>query len=104
MSKREEERENATTKNKKLKKERSIGEAKREIINGLLDKIKEVLEDKEENKNSTDGLEDTIKEIFKLILEEFESLIEENENKKSFIGRLIQIFTNFKNKNYKNKL
>ena len=104
MSEREEERENATTKNKKLKKERSIGEAKRGIISGLLDKIKEVLEDKEENKNSTDGLEDTIKEIFELILEEFESLIHENENKKSFIGSLIQIFTNFKNKNYKNKL
>ena len=104
MSEREEERENATTKNKKLKKERFIGEAKRGIISGLLDKIKEVLEDKEENKNSTDGLEDTIKEIFELILEEFESLIHENENKKSFIGSLIQIFTNFKNKNYKNKL
>ena len=41
MSKREGQQDISETKSKKLKKERSVDEAKIEIINDLLDKIKE---------------------------------------------------------------
>ena len=45
------------------------------------------------DKDSTDGLGDTIKDIFQPILDKFKGLIGENEDKKSFIGGLIKIFT-----------
>ena len=41
MFKRERQQDISATKSKKLKKERSVDEAKIEIINDLLDKIKE---------------------------------------------------------------
>ena len=50
-------------------------------------------EDPVEDKDSTDGLGDTIKDIFQPIFDEFKDLIGENEDKKSFIGGLIKIFT-----------
>ena len=43
--------------------------------------MKDILEDSAENKDSTDGIIDTITEIFQPILDEFKELIEENEDK-----------------------
>ena len=71
----------------------SIDKAKTEIVNQIIEQIKEVLEDSVEEKDSTDGLGDTIKEPFQPILEKSKKLIGENEGKKSFIGALIKIFT-----------
>ena len=48
--------------------------------------------DKKEAQDSTDGIGDKIKDTFQPILEEFEELIVENEDKKSFIGGLIKMF------------
>ena len=45
---------------KKLKKERPVDEAKTEIVNTIIDQIKETLENPIEDKDSTVGLEDTI--------------------------------------------
>ena len=95
MSKRERQQDISATKSKKLKKERSVDEAKIEIINDLLDKIKEEQENKKENKDSTDGLGDTIKEIFQPILDEFKELIEKTEDKKYFIGVLLRYLPYF---------
>ena len=64
-----------------FKTERSVDEAKTEIVNKIVEKVKEVLEDLVENKDSTIGLEDTIKDIFQPILDEFKDLIGENEDK-----------------------
>ena len=71
----------------------SIEKAKTEIVNQIIEQIKEVLEDPVEEKDSTDRLGDTITEPFQPILEKFKKLIGENEGKKSFIGALIKIFT-----------
>ena len=81
------------TKSKKLKKERSVDKAKTEIVNTIIEQIKDILEDSIENKDSTDVIIDIIAETFQPILDEFKDLIEENEDKKSFIGGLIKIFT-----------
>ena len=65
-----------------------------DIANAITDQeVKEILEDPIESKDSTDGLGDTIKEIFQPILDELKDLSEEKEGKKSFIGGLIKIFT-----------
>ena len=45
-----------------------------------------------ENQDSTDGMTDSIKEIFQPIFDEFKVEIGENEDQKSFIGGLIRIF------------
>lgn len=71
----------------------SIDRAKTKIVNQIIEQIKEALEDPVEEKDSTDGLGDTIKEIFQPILDELKDLSEEKEGKKSFIGGLIKIFT-----------
>ena len=70
MSKWEIEQGETETKSKKLKKEKSIDEAKTEIIIAFTDKLNELLEDPE-NQDSTDGIIDSIKEIFQPIFEEF---------------------------------
>ena len=93
MCKRANEGEISGEKNKKLKKERSVDEAKIEIVNKIIKQIKKVLEDPVEDKDPTDGLGDTIKDIFQPILDEFKDLIGKNEDKKSIIGGLIKIFT-----------
>ena len=93
MHKRVNEQNITGTESKKLKKERSVDEAKTEIVNTIIDQIKEILEDPIENKGSTNSLGATIKEIFQPILDEFQDLIEKNKDKKSFIGGLIKIFT-----------
>ena len=46
-----------------------------------------------ENQDWADGIIDSIKETFQPIFDEFKAQIGENENKKSFIGDLIRIFT-----------
>ena len=51
------------------------------------------MEDLVEDKDSTDGLGDTNKNIFQPILDEFKDLIGENEDKRPFIGGLIKILT-----------
>ena len=70
MSKWENEQGETETKSKKLKKEKSIDEAKTEIIIAFTDKLNELLEDPE-NQDSTNGIIDFIKEIFQPIFEEF---------------------------------
>ena len=59
----------------------------------MIDKIKTLVEESENRENETDGTGDEVKETFQPILEEFEELIAENEDKNYFINRLIQIFT-----------
>ena len=79
MHKRVNEQNITGTESKKLKKERSVDEAKTEIVNTIIDQIKEILEDPIENKDSTNGLGATIKEIFQPILDKFQDLIEKKQ-------------------------
>ena len=60
MSKREIEKDEAEINTKKLKKEKSIEEAKNEVVIAITDKLNELLEDPE-NQDSTDGIIDSIK-------------------------------------------
>ena len=60
MSKREIVQGQTETKSKKLKKEKSINEAKTEIVIVLNDKLNETVEDLE-SQDSTDGITDSIK-------------------------------------------
>ena len=60
MSKREIVQGQTETKSKKLKNEKSINEAKTEIVIVLNDKLNETLEDLE-SQDSTDGITDSIK-------------------------------------------
>ena len=69
-----------------LKKERSVGKAKTEILNKIIEQIRDIIETSKKMKNSTKGFRDTIKEIFQPILDKFKDLIKENKGKKSFIG------------------
>ena len=80
------------TKSKRLNKELSVDKAKTEIVNKIIEQIKEVLEDPVKEKDSTNDLRDTIKKIFQSILGEFTELIGENNDKKLFIGDLIKMF------------
>ena len=93
MSKRQGEEQISNKNTKRIKMERSVDEAKIKIVNQIIEQIKGILEDPIEEGNATDGLKDTVKEIFQPILDEFKDLIDENEDKKSFIGGLIRIFT-----------
>ena len=79
------------TKSKRLNKELSVDKAKTEIVNKIIEQIKEVLEDPVKEKDSTNDLRDT-KKIFQSILGEFTELIGENNDKKLFIGDLIKMF------------
>ena len=93
MSKRLDKEQISNKNTKRLKKERSIGEAKTEIVNQIIEQIKEILKDPIEEGECTSGFKDTIREIFRPILNEFKDLTGENKDKKSFIGGLIRIFT-----------
>ena len=72
MPKREIEKGEGELKSKKLKKEKSIDEAKTEIVIVLTDKLNELLEDPK-NQDSIDGIIDSIKEIFQSIFDEFKA-------------------------------
>ena len=60
MSKREIEKDEAEINTKKLRKEKSIEEAKTEVVIAITDKLNELLEDPE-NQDSTDEIIDSIK-------------------------------------------
>ena len=79
-------------KNDKLKKERTIDEAKTEIVNKIIDKIKDLLHDQMQGGDSTDGVITLFEDIFQSVLEKFKKLIGETKDKKNFISGLIKIF------------
>lgn len=95
MSKRELKTSKEKSEIKKLNKEQLVDEAKTRIINKIINKLTLLIEeiDNKEAQDSTDGIGNKIKNIFPPILETFEELIAENEDKKSFIGGFIKIFT-----------
>ena len=93
MSKRASEKNIGETKNKKLKKELTIDEAKAEIVNEIIDKIKDLLDNQTQGGDSTDSVITIFEDIFQPILDEFKELIGESKDKKNFIGGLIKVFT-----------
>ena len=76
----------------KLKKERTIDEAKTEIVNKIIDEIKDLLDDQMQGGDSTDGVITLFEDIFQSVLEKFKKLIGETKDKKNFISGLIKIF------------
>ena len=80
---------------KKLKREQSVDESKTKIINKIMDKLAQLIQetDNKEAQEFTDSIGDKNMDIFQSILEEFEELIVQNEDKKSFIGGFIKTFT-----------
>ena len=93
MSKRASEKNIGETKNKKLKKELTIDEAKAEIVNEIIDKIKDLLDNQTQGGDSTDSVITLFEDIFQPILDEFKKLIGESKDKKNLIGGSIKIFT-----------
>ena len=93
MSKRAREKNIGETKNKKLKKELTIDEPKTEIVNTIIDEIKDFLDYQTQDGDSTDGFMTLFEDIFQPILDEFKELIGEWKDKKNFIGGLIKVFT-----------
>ena len=81
MSKRASEKNLGETKNKKLKKELTIAEAKTEIVNKIIDEIKDLLDDQMQVGVSADGVITLFEDIFQPILDEFKELIGESKNK-----------------------
>ena len=80
MSKRAREKNIGETKNKKLKKELTIDEPKTEIVNTIIDEIKDFLDDQTQDGDSTDGFMTLFEDIFQPILDEFKELIGESKN------------------------
>ena len=76
----------------KLKKERTIDDAKTEIVNKIIDEIKDLLHDQMQGGDSTDGVITLFEDIFQSVLEKFKKLIGETKDKKNFISGLIKIF------------
>ena len=93
MSERASEKNMGGTKNKKLKKELTVDDAKTEIVNKTIDEIKDLLDDQMQGGDSTDGVITLFEDIFKPILDQFKELIGEGKDKKNFISGLIKIFT-----------
>ena len=81
------------TKNKKLKKELTVDEAKTEIVKKIVTKINDLLDDPTEGRDFTDGVVTLFEKTSQPILDEFKELIGENKDKKNFVGGLIKIFT-----------
>ena len=81
MSKRASEKNLGETKNKKLKKEPTIDEAKTEIVNKIIDEIKDLLDDQMQVGVSADGVITLFEDIFQPILDEFKELIGESKDK-----------------------
>ena len=80
MSKRAREKNIGETKNKKLKKELTIDEPKTEIVNTIIDEIKDFLDDQTQDGDSTDRFMTLFEDIFQPILDEFKELIGESKN------------------------
>ena len=93
MSKRACEKNIGDTKNKKLKKEITIGEAKTETVNKIIDKIKDLLDHQTQGGDSRESVITLFENIFQPILDKFKELIMESKDKKHFIGGLIKILT-----------
>ena len=93
MSKRTSEKNIAETKNKNLKKELTVDEAKTEIVNKIATEINKLLDDQSEGGDSTDSVITLFEETFQPILDKFKELIGENKDKKNFVGGSIKIFT-----------
>ena len=93
MSKTTSEKNIGETKNKMLKKELTIDEAKTEIFDEINNEIKDILDDQTQGGDSTDDAIMLFEDIFQPILDEFKELIGESKDKKNFIGGLIKIFT-----------
>ena len=93
MSKTASEKNIGETNNKKLKKELTIDEVKIEIVNKIIDEIKDLSDDQAQSGDSTDGVITLLEDIFQPILDEFKELIGERTDKKNFISGLIKIFT-----------
>ena len=81
MSKRAREKNIGETKNKKLKKELTIDEPKTEIVNTIIDEIKDFLDDQTQDGDSTDRFMTLFEDIFQPILDEFKELIGESKDK-----------------------
>ena len=93
MSKTTSEKNVGETKNKMLKKELTIDEAKTEIFDEINNEIKDILDDQTQGGDSTDDAIMLFEDIFQPILDKFKELIGESKDKKNFIGGLIKIFT-----------
>ena len=92
MPKRASEKNIGETKNKKLKKELSIDQAKTEIVNKIVTEINEFLNNQTQGGDSTDGVITLFEDIFQPILDKFKELIGESKVKRNFIFGLIKIF------------
>ena len=69
MSKRTSEKKIEETKNKKLKKELTVEEAKTEIVNKIITEINELLDNQTEDRDSTDGVITLFEETFQPVLD-----------------------------------
>ena len=93
MSKRASEKNMGETKNQKFRKELTIDEKKAEIVNEIIDEVKDLLDDQTQGGDSTDSVITLFEDIFQPILDKFKEWIGESKDKKNFIGGLIKIFT-----------
>ena len=66
MSKRKSETNEEKRKTKRLKKEKSVNEAKAEMINKMIDKIKTLFEESEDREDELTGLEIKLTQFFSL--------------------------------------
>ena len=69
MSKKANEKNIGETKNKKLQKELTIDKAKTEIVNKIIDKIKDLLDDQTLGRDSAEGVITLFEYIFQPILQ-----------------------------------
>ena len=68
---------------KQLKKELNIDKAKTEIVNKILDEIKDLLDDQTQGRDSTDGVITLFEDIFQPILDEFKELLVKARTKRT---------------------
>ena len=68
---------------KQLKKELTIDKAKTEIVNKILDEIKDLLDDQTQGRDSTDGDITLFEDIFQPILDEFKELLVKARTKRT---------------------
>ena len=96
MSKREAEILSVESWSKKIKTDLSIDEVKTEIVKTLAEKLIEYTENnsgKNREKNCTDRIVGSLKDIIDSELNDFVELTESDKDKKSFIKNLIKRFT-----------